>query len=182
MAIIISLKKVYMRKFSGFSLLEVLLGMSLGLMLLAMVITLFLDIQQTNNTVGDQLFLQANMRLALQIIGNDIRTIGYRAYPEPSLASADNLQVIHQVDDNDTVTINGKVIFEIRRSPYPNGKSSNSLFQTVELIPGIDKMHIALLKNHEGKSVAVKIFLHMIAPYGMTMSQQVIFALREVRP
>jgi len=126
----------------------------------------------------DELFLQQNMRLALEILGNQIRMAGHCEYPTPSLPLNQAIQITSGADGNDSITLDGKATLEVKNSAFPLGKAKKSLFEGVELVPGLDELHATLIKSAQHKPL-INLKLRMTAPYGMTWTQTATFALRE---
>lgn len=61
----------------GFSLVELMVALLLGLVIMAGVSTVFVNSNKSYQTTGAMARLQENARFALQFIGNDIRRTGY---------------------------------------------------------------------------------------------------------
>lgn len=61
----------------GLSLVELMIGMTLGLMLLAILISIYLSVKQTYTVQDNLARMQENARLALRLISHDVRMAGY---------------------------------------------------------------------------------------------------------
>lgn len=62
----------------GLSLVELMIGMTLGLMLLAILLSIYLSVKQTYTVQDNLARMQENARLALRLISHDARMAGYR--------------------------------------------------------------------------------------------------------
>ena len=81
-----------LRKQQGVSILELLVGMAIGLVILAFSYQIFIGNKTTHNRILAQSRLQENARFAFTFIGNTIRNTGYRATAEalPDLEFSDS--------------------------------------------------------------------------------------------
>jgi prepilin-type N-terminal cleavage/methylation domain-containing protein len=166
-----------MTKQKGFSLLEMLLSMALGLVVMAMVAKIFITVGNMNHRLSDEVFLQQNMRLALQILGNAIREAGSQSYPSRAYSLDETLRIQHLADGNDTIIINKNNAFEVRKSAYPDHHATKSLYDGIELVPGMDGLHATISKSDAGNRL-VAIQLDMTAPGGMSQTAYAYFAIR----
>jgi prepilin-type N-terminal cleavage/methylation domain-containing protein len=167
-----------MTKQAGFSLLELLFSMALGVVLMALIGKIYITMQNMNHTLNDEIFLQENMLLAQQALGDAIKSAGFQHYQLPVLPLDDALRIQQQTDGNDVIVINVKDRYEIKNSAYRINKAIKSLYNGIELVPGLDGLHAAMVRNKQGKPL-ITINLHMTAPYGMTRTAQLSVALRE---
>lgn len=68
----------------GFSLVEVLIALTLGLVLLAVLISIFLSVKRSYTVQDSLAHMQENARVALRLIAHDVRMAGYRGDVVPS--------------------------------------------------------------------------------------------------
>jgi type IV pilus assembly protein PilW len=77
------------RPASGFTLLELMIAMAIGLLLTVLVAQLFVTSRQAYATTDDVSRLQENMRLASEIIGRTVRAVGYMSAPNTYSVATD---------------------------------------------------------------------------------------------
>lgn len=87
----------YSTKQRGVSLIEVMVGMTIGLIILTLSYQIFISNKATHNRILAQSRLQENARFAFGFVGNAIRNTGYRsteeALPDMEFEDSNNLMV-----------------------------------------------------------------------------------------
>ena len=116
------------RRNSGFSMVELMVALTVGLLVLAAVAAVFVNSSKNYKTTDSLARLQENARIAMQVLTNDIRRAGYVG----CMGSIENVKV----NLNDGVVGGVKYVNGVPLSPFvgTNGSTSDSLtLQYLEL-------------------------------------------------
>lgn len=68
--------------FRGYTVLSLMISLSLSSLLLLVAIAFYVDVQRQNRAIHFQMQLQAELERVIQLMGKDIRRAGFRAPPE----------------------------------------------------------------------------------------------------
>lgn len=68
--------------FRGYTLLSLMISLSLSSLLLLVAIAFYVDVQRQNRAIHFQMQLQTELERVIQLMGKDIRRAGFRAPPE----------------------------------------------------------------------------------------------------
>ena len=121
-----------MTKQSGFSLIEIMIALSIGVFLLGGIVQIFSASQQTYRMQRNLARLQENGRFALDFLARDIRMAGYWGClngMSTDIAGADNNAVAGDSIDDGTDTIVLRAVFDlfILTPPLSCGSTANAV-------------------------------------------------------
>ncbi len=142
---------------NGLSLIELMIAITLGIIIAAAMISLFVNSKQSYRVNENMSRLQENARFAVSFISRDLRMADYRAcVTEDTLDDAisggtlngsDTVTIIYQSNDCDTANALATTVYSIQ-DPDGAGPRQRALFRSVdgaaaqELVEGIENLQI----------------------------------------
>lgn len=110
----------------GFTLVEIMVAISLSLVLIAGVGQIYLSSKESYRVQNELARLQENQRIAIEFLQSNIRQAGFKPYGEPPLG---RLQVIDSANDNnDSITVSFTSDTDCLGAQTPNGIAVNTFF------------------------------------------------------
>lgn len=122
-------------KESGLTLIELMVAMTIGLFLVAVIGNLFVGAKQTYRTQDNLARLQENGRFALELLGRNIRDAGYTnisfappasKYAAPTATSFSGTAITGSNGSPDTITVSYDAATDCLNAAAPGGRAVNA--------------------------------------------------------